>query len=125
MLLAKWGLFPKIWEEHTSDWEIIKTVQGDGINFLELPFQERKPNLTRGQDLDLLRKEVEKLRQQGVVEFAEQEEGQFLKNPPRTRNFSFPVYICRRFWKSLMLQCPIGYWFDVYRPEISFYYWMV
>jgi len=76
------GLFPKIWEEHTSDWEIIKTVQGDGINFLELPFQERKPNLTRGQDLDLLRKEVEKLRQQGVVEFAEQEEGEFLKNPP-------------------------------------------
>ena len=76
--IGKLGLFPKIWEEHTSDWEIIRTVQGGGINFLELPFQERKPNLARGQDLDLLRKEVEKLRQQGVVEFAEHEEGEFI-----------------------------------------------
>ena len=34
--------------------------------------------MARGQDLDLLRKEVKKLRQQGVVELAEHEEGEYI-----------------------------------------------
>ncbi|MCP5017545.1 MAG: hypothetical protein GY938_20085, partial [Ketobacter sp.] len=76
--IGKLGKFPEIWEYYTSDWEILRTVRGEGLEFLALPFQERKPNMARGQDLDLLRKEVEKLRQQGVVEFAEHEEGEYI-----------------------------------------------
>ncbi len=58
--IGKLGRFPKVWEDHTSDWEILRTVNGGGLEFLTLPSQEGKPNRTRGQDLDLLRKEVEK-----------------------------------------------------------------
>ena len=76
--IGKLGMFPKIWEDHTSDWEILRTVKGEGLEFLTLPSQEGKPNRIRGQDLDLLRKEVEKLRQQGVVELADHEEGEYI-----------------------------------------------
>ena len=76
--IGKLGMFPELWEKHTSDWEILRTVRGGGLEFLTLPLQDRKPNMTRGQDLDLLRKEVEKLRQQGVVELAEHEEGEYI-----------------------------------------------
>ena len=78
--IGRLGLFPGIWRQYTSDWEIIKTIQGQGLDFLQLPFQEKTP-VNRGRntnDLDLLRKEVEKLRKQGVVEFAEHEEGEYI-----------------------------------------------
>ena len=76
--IGKLGKFPKIWENHTSDQEILLTVRGEGLQFLTLPCQDGKPNMARGQDLDLLRKEVKKLRQQGVVELAEHEEGEYI-----------------------------------------------
>ena len=76
--IGKLGKFPEIWENHTSDREILSTVRGEGLQFLTLPCQDGKPNMARGQDLDLLRKEVKKLRQQGVVELAEHEEGEYI-----------------------------------------------
>ena len=52
------------------------------------------------------------------------------KNPPRTRNYCFRyiyiyIFVEEVFWKFLMLQCPIGYWFDVYWLEYSSNYGMV
>ena len=35
------------------------------------------------------------------------------------------IFVEEVFWKFLMLQCPIGYWFDVYGLEYSSNYGMV
>ena len=67
-----------MWKDCTSDWEVIETIKGRSIQFTEIPFQKRSPKNFMNGDLPLLRQEVEKLRKQGVVEFAEHEEGEFI-----------------------------------------------
>ena len=77
--IGKLGKFLPNWEKFTSDWEIIRTVKGEGLQLLDLPLQDRPQSSKTNQcDLDLLKREVKKLEQQGVVELAEHEDGEFI-----------------------------------------------
>ena len=78
--IGKLGNFLPTWEYFTEDREIIQTIKGKGIQLTEMPFQDRIPKTHRSTDLELLKKEVEKLRQRGVVEYAEHEEGEYISN---------------------------------------------
>ena len=75
--IGRIGLFRGTWENHTQDPEILDTVDGKGIQLLETPFQDRIPHI-RVQDKETLKREIEKLREQGVVEYASHSEGEYI-----------------------------------------------
>ena len=73
--------FLHIWTLHTEDEEILQAVDGYGLTFQGIPVQEnRRQRFANPKDVDILRQEIIKNLQKGIVEEAEHEEGEWISN---------------------------------------------
>ena len=69
------------WTLHTEDEELLQAVKGYGLTFQGTPVQEnRRQRFANPKDVDILRQEIMKNLQKGIVEEAEHEEGEWISN---------------------------------------------
>ena len=69
------------WTLHTEDEELLQAVKGYGLTFQGTPVQEnRRQRFANPKDVDILRQEIIKNLQKGIVEEAEHEEGEWISN---------------------------------------------
>ena len=73
--------FLDTWTLHTEDEELLQAVEGYGLTFQGTPVQEnRRQRFANPKDVDILRQEIMKNLQKGIIEEAEHEDGEWISN---------------------------------------------